>query len=201
MDCFISGWAVTPTNLNYEIIDSTKIVSEYKNIENISKNINKIFPEKIQTLVAWSMGAIIVLGCMHKIKAKKIILCSPTLKFVANDYISQDLNRLRQNVVINKETAIKSFYRKCGVPKDSIDLNYYTAEELLAGLDFLEKTEIREIIKPQCCEISIICGENDKIISQNQSIKVAQKLCVKPTVIPNANHFDTVVYFQNSSRL
>jgi hypothetical protein len=191
MNCFFSGWATAPTNLNYEIIDSTKIVYKYKNIENITRNVDKIFPEEIETLVAWSMGAIIVLGCLPKITAKKIILCSPTLKFCANDSVLEELNKLRENIVKNKETAMKLFFRKCAIPRELIDCTYYTTEELLAGLDFLEKTEIREIIKSKNCEISIICGEADKIISKNLSLKVAEKLGIKPIVIPNGSHFDS----------
>jgi len=189
MNVFVSGWAVVPQDINCEIIDSTKIVAEYKTIENISQNFDKIFPQNIETLTAWSMGAIIVLGVLSKIKAKKNILYSPTLKFVENEIVLEELKKLRQNVCENKETAIKLFSRKCGIPKELVDVNYYTTEELLAGLDFLEKTEISKIIKPENCEISVIYGTNDKIISPKSSLEVAEKFGVKPTIILNGNHF------------
>jgi hypothetical protein len=194
MNIFISGWAVAPNwnyskNLKCEVIDSTKIVAEYKTIENIVQNFDKIFPNNIETLNAWSMGAIIVLGVLPKIRAKKIKLFSPTLKFVENESIWEELKKLRQNISEDKNIALKLFFRKCGIPKELTDTSYYAAEELLIGLDFLEKTEICEIVKPNNYEISVICGENDKIISQKSSFEVAEKLGVKPVVIPNGSHF------------
>jgi esterase/lipase len=192
MNYFLSGWAIAPVNLNCEIIDSTKLVSKYKSIKNIVQNFDEIFLEDIETLTAWSMGAMIALGCLRKITAKKIILCSPALKFTANDKILEELNKLRQNIVKNKETAIKLFYHNCGFPKNLSNVTYYNTEELLDGLDFLKETEICEIIKPQNCEISIIYGENDKIISQNLSLKVAEKFGVEPIIIPKGNHFDAL---------
>lgn len=189
MNLFVSGWAVVPQKINCEIIDSTKIVAEYKTIENIAQNFDKIFPKEIETLTAWSMGTIIILGVLSKIKAKKIILYSPALKFIENEIVLEELKKLQQNVIENKEIAIKLFSRKCGIPKHLVDVNYYSTEELSAGLDFLEKTEICEITKPKDCEISIIYGENDKIISPKLSVEIAGKLGVKPITIAGGNHY------------
>lgn len=201
MNIYLSGWAVAPIagivpqNLSCKIIDSTKIVAEYKTIENIKRNFDKIFPKntadypQIDTLVAWSMGAIIALGVLSKINAKKIILLSPTLKFVENEIVLNELQKLRKNILKNKETAIKLFSRNCGIPRELIDTSYYSTEELSAGLDFLEKTEIHEISNKNNSQISIICGENDKIISTKSSIEVAEKLGIKPSLIPSGSHF------------
>ena len=191
MNYFLSGWAVPEIKgyNNYNFLDSTKIVAEYKTIENIARNFDKIFPKNIKTLAAWSMGAIIVLGVLQKIKAEKIILLSPALKFAANDEDLSRLNMLRKNIIQNKETAVKLFFRKCAIPKEASDANYYTTEELLYGLDFLEKTEINPAQIPKNSEIIVISGENDKIISQDLSINVAEKLGAKFVSIPNGSHF------------
>jgi hypothetical protein len=196
MNCFLSGWAVTPKNLNCEIIDSTKLVSKYKTIENIAQNFDKIFPQNIKTLSAWSMGAIIVLGVLQKIKAEKIILHSPALKFSANDEISKELDKLQKNIVENKETAVKLFSRKCGIPKELVDASYYGVEELSAGLDFLRKTEIKFLEIHRSMKIIVICGENDKIISPNLSFEVAEKLGAEIISIPNGSHFNSYEKFK-----
>jgi len=185
MRCFISGWAFPPPQTATNSIDSTKIVAEYKTIENIAQNIDKIFPQEIKTLISWSMGSIITLGVMDKIKAKKIILYSPTFKYGAID----ELQKLRQNIIQNKEVALKLFARKCGIPKDLVNTDYYTEEELLAGLDFLENTEIKHSQIPQNSNINVVYGENDKIISPQQSINVAEKFGVKPIMITGCGHF------------
>jgi alpha/beta superfamily hydrolase len=190
MNYFLSGWAILPQNLlNCEIIDSTKIVSEYKTIENIAQNFDEIFPKNIEILSAWSMGAIIASGVLEKIKAKKIILCSPALKFVENGDVLEELKKLRENIIQNKETAIKLFARKCGISRDLINTNYYTVKELLAGLDFLENTEIKLAQVSKNSEITVIYGENDKIISPKLSIEVAEKLGVKAIMVDGGGHF------------
>jgi esterase/lipase len=202
MNCFLSGWAIPP-NINhnnykdYYFLDSTKIVSEYKTAENIAQNFEKIFPKDTETIAAWSMGTIIVLSVLEKIKAKKIILCSPTMKFAANDEILKRLNMLRQNISQDKQAAINIFSRNCGIPKNLVNASHYTNEELYAGLDFLEKTEINFLQVPINTEFTVIYGENDKIISCDLSIKTAEKLNAKMISIPNGKHFDSLAYFQN----
>ena len=200
MNCFLSGWAVMPRNLNCKIIDSTKLVSKYKTIENIAQNFDEIFPTNINTFGAWSMGAIIVLGVLQKIKAKKIILCSPALKFAANDEVSKELDKLQKNVIENKETAVKLFSRKCGIPRELINATYYNAEELSAGLDFLKKTEINCLEIFRNVEIVVVCGENDKIIQPNLSLEVAEKIGAKLILLPNGSHFDSLVYLMENKR-
>ena len=196
MNYFLSGWAVPSSVIkNYSdciFLDSTKIVAEYKTVENISLNFEKIFPQKIETLAAWSMGAIIALGILEKIKAKKIILHSPAFKFAANNEVLNRLNILRQNIIKNKETAMKLFYRNCGISRDLCNADYYTVQELLSGLDFLENTELNVTQVPENTEVIIVCGENDKIVSSDLSIYVAEKLRVKFISIPNGSHFTAV---------
>ncbi|MCL1947619.1 MAG: hypothetical protein FWF51_10815 [Chitinivibrionia bacterium] len=196
MNYFFSGWGVSKIKNcdDYIFLDSTKIVAEYKTVENIAQNFEKIFPQKIEILSAWSMGAIIVLGILEKIKAKKIILYSPTLKFAANDEILEQLNNLRQNIVKNKENAMKLFYRKCGISRELYDESYYMVEELLSGLDFLENTELNITQVPENTEFIVVCGENDKIISPDFSINIAEKLGAKLVLIPNGSHYDAVLW-------
>jgi esterase/lipase len=197
MNCFLSGWAVMPQNINCRIIDSNKLAAKYKTIKNIEQNFDKIFPPNIDTLGAWSLGAIIVLGVLPKIRAKKIVLCSPALKFAAKDQILQELNKLRRNIIENKETALNLFFRKCAIPKALRCVNNYTVEELSDGLNFLLDTEINSLEIHRSTEIIVVCGENDKIIPQESSLEVADKLRVKPILIPNGSHFDTFAYFEN----
>ena len=185
MNCFISGWAFSPPPTAQNSIDATKIVAEYKTIENIAQNFDKIFPKDIKTLTTWSMGSIITLGVLEKIQAKKIILYSPTFKYKA----IEELKMLRQNVIQNKETALKLFARKCCIPKDLVDTNYYTTQELLTGLDFLENTEIKSANFSENTKVMVVYGENDKIISPKESIEVAEKLKVKAIKIDGGEHF------------
>ena len=185
MNCFISGWAFPPPPTAANSIDITKIVAEYKTIENIALNFDKIFPKEIKTLTTWSMSSIIALGVIDKIQAKKIILYSPAFKFEA----IEELKMLRQNIIQNKDVALKLFARKCGIPKDLINTSYYTTQELLAGLDFLENTEIKPPQVPPNTKVIVVYGENDKIISPDSSKFVAEKLGVKAVMIENGEHF------------
>jgi len=188
MNCFLSGWAIAPNHSgapnSLNSLDSTKIVTEYKSVEKIAQNFDKIFPQNIKTLITWSMGSIIALGVLEKLQAKKIILYSPTLKFEAID----ELQKLRENIILNKETALKLFARKCGISKDLVDVSYYTAKELLAGLDFLENTRINPAQVPENKDVTVVYGENDNIISPHESIEVAERLGVKAVKIAGGGH-------------
>jgi len=200
MNCFLTGWASPFPNS----LDTTKLVAEYGTMENILKNAETIFPQNIETLSAWSMGAIIALGILGKVSGvKRVVLISPTLKFCCNDEMTAELKLLKRNIAKNKEAALKPFAKICGVPDEKIESEpcIYSTEELLAGLDFLEKTEIS--CKDTAClvrdknapKISIICGENDKIIPLKSSLEVAEKLGVSPIIVPNGSHFDAFDYF------
>jgi len=201
MNLFITGWASPLPNS----LDSTKLAAKYKTMENIQQNAEEIFPKNADVIAAWSMGAIITLGILEDnplSQLKRVILISPTLKFCCNNEMAAELKIMKRGIAKNKEAAMKSFAKICGVPDKITESEpcIYSSDELLAGLDFLEETEFRNIIKPKNCEISIICGEKDKIIPLASSLEVAEMLEVKPIIIPNGNHFDAFNYWCTALR-
>jgi len=120
------------------------------------------------TLAGWSTGAMFAYAAARLLRPQKLILLSATPCFCRKDdfrfgarpsVIDQMISALARD----KDAALQSFYKRCGLEYDAAAIPDYTIEELSLGLTFLKQADLRPLaplpIKPIFCH-----GQNDEII-------------------------------------
>lgn len=170
-----SGWGYPADFYNFlkEYFDEIEIISNNSNIDKV----------KADVVLAWSMGTLKFFFNSEKIESDKIILIAPTFNFISSirtSYIKAMLKKIKTN----KRELLMDFYK----------INFYYEEnlfeflekyfesgvkqsdmELESGLEFLMNTVIeKEILLTG--KTVVISGENDNVISNKISKKVAEKL-------------------------
>lgn len=183
---FLSGWA-TPPSLFSDVLpddtlflDSTLLIDQYKTVEKLTNHlVETLLSETDIHLIGWSTGAIIALELLKKTHVNRATLFAPTLSFLKTDSLpgvdSSALASLQKGVHQKREITMKHFFRNCGF-RERKDLSApYSAEQLSAGLTFLEETVITHPLSAPA-NTALIHGLNDRIIPVASGRAVSEAL-------------------------
>jgi len=164
---FLSGWAIPAPHTIQErcnCIDSTFLVGSNESPLDILRH----DVHESDTIIGFSLGAILALQIAQIQVFKKVILFAPTFSFCkSTEYplgISPKLiNSMMKNILLSKENTLQQFYQNCGISEKI--LSSYSDYQLIKSLSYL-----RDVIIPQKKlagnpHITVIHGQRDRIIS------------------------------------
>lgn len=166
--------------------DTDEIVAELKK-----------YKEDSFVFLAWSMGTIKLIEILNIYLEAKAIFISPTLNFKKQSS-EKLIKNMIEGIAEKKEFTLKRFIKRNFSANYSYKLyceKYFESikkikkEELLKGLDFLEKTSIENIKLKNVQEHLIIIAGKDKIISEISSIEFSEKIDNKEIIkFENSGH-------------
>ncbi len=168
---FLTGWAIPPSFYtlpsNCSVLDTTVHLNDLPFAE----------IQKWETIIGFSLGAIVALQLAQRYSFKKIVLIAPTFSFCANKQqrygISQKiLDAMILSLESNTEQTLQRFYINCGI--STFPENIYTKEQLLAGLNYLRSIDIPRNSFAGNPELIVLHGTNDRIIPIESGREVAK---------------------------
>lgn len=184
---FISGWACNQSILpqhcrSIHFFDTTR---EIYHLEDLSTWQEKFFEtlrkvtDPDTTIVAWSTGSLILLPLLSSLEYREAHLYAPCLQFTNspnNPHGTQmiHLKSMIKALTDNRELTMKKFFRNCGSSDAIQSSSSYTTEELKAGLQFLERTEIAP--HRSNARIKLYHGQKDRIIPHSAGEIVSEEL-------------------------
>jgi pimeloyl-[acyl-carrier protein] methyl ester esterase len=154
-------------------------------------------------LVGWSMGGMLALELAAKYpeKISRLMIISSTAKFVQDkEYVHGvplgNLQWLRRSVRKNSIQAQEDFYQQMFADGELIDLSKFepeamveSKEALLSGLNYLEKTDLRNILRDIKVPVHILHGEKDAICPVEAAVYMKEYLLdCKLTVFEGCGH-------------
>ena len=212
---FISGWAADD-NIWKKITE--KINCEYiilpweKCLGSTSEN-NELHKVLIETdrkyiLAGWSLGGLIALDAAITFgkKIEKLIMISSTSRMTEdNGYTGTDKRLLRSmklRLSKMKEKVLKDFFSSAFKPEKNDRMNdflnqaeKYNVDSLKHGLEYLEKTDLREKLSNIKCPLHLFHGKQDQIMKYENSIYLSEKIDnAELEIIPDAGHMIPLFY-------
>ena len=201
----LTGWAFDKSSFSDSdnkllIIDSTKFL--FNTQERWLEELKGIVLENsIETIIGFSMGAIMSLKLLEESNFKRVTLLAPTFSFISRGG-GCGVSKLSLNLMIKAikrfpKRVLKEFYKNCGV-SNRVDSNY-SIDELVNGLEFLRETYISPQNIGRETQLHLVHGESDKIINLECGQEVANTLngdieIVSGGHISALNHFNCSNY-------
>jgi pimeloyl-ACP methyl ester carboxylesterase len=204
----ISGWAHPPEiwknveeNLGSEYrikkLDVTALQDpsgrKFTYAPNLAAEINKFQPDKV---AGWSMGGIVLLETLieHQLPEFQPFLISTTPRFTAhksNQPPGVAPERLRAMIAGFKKSpqaVLKKFYSLAAAPEPSffelkrIKKIAAKKDELLTGLHYLDSIDLRNKLEKISRPLSLIYGEQDRVVPVEAAAWLQEKIPVSATV-------------------
>ncbi len=212
---FVTGWA-SPVYLLQELADQicNKLSLQKALIISADQIIQKreIFWRELSaenqsiTVIGWSMGGMLALeAAMHKwCSFNKIFLISSSARMVEDDnYTGVPAKQLRaMKIQLSKNKVIENFWSQACSPEEFNDgfpaLKDYSDSQnpdcLIAGLEYLERTDLRAELKKISSEIHVIHGSKDKIMPVEHGKYLAENTTGNYLEIPESSHLPFLRY-------
>ncbi len=163
----ISGWA--------HGIDAIKpmgdALAERFNVQLLSgaQVLNERHIPDADYIVTGSMGGLLAMELLPD-SCKKLVLISSTAKFCADDgYDCGTPERILKRMILqlkrSPEAVLKEFYKNVHHPHPALKTNPdSTQEELVAGLEYLQASDVRNSIPTLGIPVLLLHGTEDRII-------------------------------------
>jgi len=143
-------------------------------------------------IVGWSLGAMLAIeyAARQPGKVAQLVLLSPTARFCsAPGYRwgkpASEVRALKLGLRRNRDAALTRFYQLCfapeTVPHGKInehlqEMAAVSDEALLAGLDYLEREDLRGSLASVRAEVVVIHGAEDTVVPHQASAALAATL-------------------------
>ena len=120
-------------------------------------------------IVTGSMGGLLAMDLLPE-SCKKLVLISSTAKFCASeDYDCGTPERILRRMILqlkrNPEAVLKDFYKNVHHPHPALKTNPgCTQEELVAGLEYLQSSDVRQKVPSLEIPVLLLHGTEDRII-------------------------------------
>jgi len=120
-------------------------------------------------IVTGSMGGLLAMELLPE-SCKKLVLISSTAKFCASeDYDCGTPERILRRMILqlkrNPEAVLKDFYKNVHHPHPALKTNPgCTQEELVAGLEYLQSSDVRQKVPSLEIPVLLLHGTEDRII-------------------------------------
>lgn len=194
MILFLSGWAA-----NKDIFPNPPKVSplhrhdfsEKVSAKSLSESLLHICPQGGLHLIGWSLGGMMALELAAKYpeKIKELTIISSTAKFINDKNYNagipaSSLKWLKRQVNHNASTAQLAFYQTMFSAKEKAAADIFATREpmvkstaaLLAGLEYLQYSDLRSLLSAITVKVKIIHGTADTICPLTAGIYLAEHL-------------------------
>ena len=177
----IGGWGTAPEVLrpvfggNATYIDVNNHTSALLSGGELAPDWRERFSRDIQSyrsdtgyLACWSTGAILALCCASLFKCNALVLISATPSFCRNGTYRfgihhRTVRSMQEKLLADRETVLRDFYRRCGIPETSGISGRWTSEQLSDGLDLLMQVSLDRHETASCPPL-FVHGTRDAII-------------------------------------
>lgn len=195
---YIPGWAHTgaefwpvsralaPAGILVQIVSARTLLSGGGSCAPASSLLNGA-----SLLVGWSLGAMAILTLLARgvTQNTEILLLAPTPRFVASDDFpsgvpTSELVALKRLFIRDPKMALAQFFSQLRI--DSYDDNtrqqrmsdalQLDKQELLWGLDFLERTDLRAELTRSDASVAAIYGMRDRVVKPASTLWFAEQL-------------------------
>lgn len=180
---WISGWAYGPPcwtqcfapvrpQVDVLVLDPLEILSDVNRLDHV------ILQEAPLLLGGWSLGAMLALewACLHPEARIPLLLASATCRFCAGPAAEYGmpparLRALRAALKRDRAAALSAFYQDAeagnsGLGPTSSPRTDASTGALLAGLDYLAKTDLRESVPTLRTRLILLHGGRDRVVAE-----------------------------------